>query len=462
MRTFIRRLIDILDGTPTIKRAVNKGQSVVELALITPLIIILIVGIVEIGWFANNYLILLEVTRVGARRGAVLTGDNSPLVWNDEASIHWELEDPDDPGNANAGLREQVRRCGSIGQPGTYVGFYNLVLCQMVNSLDPLRMRTDLPADAPEEERTDDIIISVFAVEMVENGPAGDFDFTAADYRNNRPSRPEDYDDELEYEYATQGWIPVVVGRFPTNANECTVWEDTTTDPPTYFFDNSTSSSPLERDPFDYIHDDALTTVPLDWTGVPGVSYVGGDPFVDADGRELPTDYPIELYTGDPPTWTPMGLDTRAEMQRGFVLTGYHRVQADDVTVNNGAGSFTARLYCFGSEWTIYDVQELLLGEGFVMSPDEIAAMRAIDPDFGRDGAGNDIDTRQFFADLGLVLVEIYWRHELLLDIPVFSPVFNALGDDQTTIYVWSAFPAPAASPDIQFDLTTANFFDPS
>ncbi|MCL4253483.1 MAG: pilus assembly protein, partial [Anaerolineae bacterium] len=66
MRKLLKTVIKILDGTPQprgkkIKR--QSGQSVLEMTFITPLIIILLVGLVEIGWFARNYLTLLEVSR---------------------------------------------------------------------------------------------------------------------------------------------------------------------------------------------------------------------------------------------------------------------------------------------------------------------------------------------------------------------------------------------------------------
>ncbi len=65
MRTFIKKIIQLLDGTPSVYGKRQSGQSVVELALITPILIVLLAGLVEIGWFANNYLNLLDVTRAG-------------------------------------------------------------------------------------------------------------------------------------------------------------------------------------------------------------------------------------------------------------------------------------------------------------------------------------------------------------------------------------------------------------
>ena len=86
MRASFVKLIQVLDGTPAVYGKRQSGQSVVELALITPILIILLAGLIEIGWFANNYLSLLDVTRAGARRGAVLQDQQSPLFWDNKGS----------------------------------------------------------------------------------------------------------------------------------------------------------------------------------------------------------------------------------------------------------------------------------------------------------------------------------------------------------------------------------------
>jgi hypothetical protein len=59
-------------------------------------------------------------------------------------------------------------------------------------------------------------------------------------------------------------------------------------------------------------------------------------------------------------------------------------------------------------------------------------------------------DQREFLPTQGLVLVEIFWQHELFLAFPAFSPLLDALGE-RTTISAWAAFPAPGAEPNIQF-----------
>jgi hypothetical protein len=48
----------------------ERGQSFVELALILPLLVLLLVGLVETAFFARTYLIVLEASRESARLGA--------------------------------------------------------------------------------------------------------------------------------------------------------------------------------------------------------------------------------------------------------------------------------------------------------------------------------------------------------------------------------------------------------
>jgi len=461
MRKFLKRVVEILDGTPATYGKPEGGQSVLEMTLITPLLIILIVGIVEIGWYAHNYLTLLEVSRVGARRGAVLTGDNSPLKWDEDASTHyrhphidprfpdfdageafgdaglWTQYEWDGDGSTNEGInrrRFDVRQCPPA--PNTYVGFYNLVLCQMEASMTPLEIKwTDEPDD-----QTDDIIISVFSVQMVNNDTianGGDLDLSGDHYNDN--VRTIDID---EYE---PGWIPVVVGRFPATTNECNMWRRVDGAGTTLFRNDA-----FERDPFDYYQNEDSPDI-IDVREPVNNQIVGS--------------YPLEMayefrnaQTGER-SWISMGYDETPEMQRGFNYTGYRRVEQIEKFADAGGDEFDAELFCYGSDWSVYDVQELLKSRQFRLSQSELQQMRdEVDPNFGLDSEGRPIDTGQFLPSQGLILVEIYWRHQLLMDIPVFSPVFQALGSSRTTIYVWSAFPVPAATPDLSYNLTWEDY----
>jgi hypothetical protein len=75
--------------------------------------------------------------------------------------------------------------------------------------------------------------------------------------------------------------------------------------------------------------------------------------------------------------------------------------------------------------------------------------VRDLETLFNLNNFGLTNQTREFLPDYGITLTEVYWRHELLLRFPAFSPVFNALGN-QTTVHVWAAFPTPSIEPRIR------------
>lgn len=51
-------------------RKTQRGQAVVEMALVLPILIMLIFGIIEFGRILNTYMIVTNLSREGARQGA--------------------------------------------------------------------------------------------------------------------------------------------------------------------------------------------------------------------------------------------------------------------------------------------------------------------------------------------------------------------------------------------------------
>jgi Flp pilus assembly protein TadG len=49
----------------------EEGQGIVEFALVLPVLLALVLGIVQFGITFNNYLTITDATRVGARKAAV-------------------------------------------------------------------------------------------------------------------------------------------------------------------------------------------------------------------------------------------------------------------------------------------------------------------------------------------------------------------------------------------------------
>lgn len=67
----------------------KKGQSLVETALVLPIIILILMGILDFGMMFNNYLIISNASREGARSAAVGASDNeiAAVVENVSAAL---------------------------------------------------------------------------------------------------------------------------------------------------------------------------------------------------------------------------------------------------------------------------------------------------------------------------------------------------------------------------------------
>ncbi len=376
-----KKIFQILDGTPAVYGQHTRGQSVVELALVTPLLIVLLMGLAEIGWFANNYLILLETTRVGARYGAIQTGDTSPLLWPNNASLIPSLQ----PDTASFATAQDYRVCSNLSSKPQTRRFYNTIICRMFDAMAPLAFRGDdpaTPAIVNDGNGVDDVVVSAFTLQTV-NPTDTNIPSAMRTKLALNPSFPNNQQQVL------------VIGRYPTNANECTY--DTATDKDT-------------RDPFNYI----------DYTAA---GYTDGPTrnYIVPVGADIPEN---RLYYED------LGYDTGAERQRGFAFTGQHIIVS---TRANVAGQ-----QCYGSEWTLDRVEKLMNVANFSLL---------------------NQTQRSSLPSEGLVLVEMFWHHSLLLRNPFFNPVFSILNDpsnptgEGAVISVWAAFPLPTTEGRIKYAL---------
>lgn len=412
MRRVLKQILQILDGTPAVYGSPVRGQSVVELVLVTPLLIMLIMGLAEIGWFANNFLILLETARIGARYGTVQTNDTSPLNWNNAYSLSPDAFPasygiPNNPPANDPKLLDAYRRrkCSQIKEKQEYQGFYNVIACVMLNSMSPLPFRSavtdqdDIVEDNP--NNIDDIVISAFSLQTL----------NVSDSWANKGTYRTDAQKSLVPGIATNQQQVLVVGRFPTNANECTVNSSGGFYTPAANFYTGTDWQTWDnRDPFDYIQDNGSSN---DYILI-------NNSVADTDSNR----FYLEMIVGRDPLGLPkFGVDSNIaadnntwERQRGWSLTGQHRI----TNTNNN---------CVGSEWTMAEVQQLInLPQFNLVLKDERARL----------------------PSQGIVMVEMFWDHQLLLKNPIFNPVWTLLGN-RTTISVWAAFPVPAVEPRIRY-----------
>lgn len=391
MRKFLKRIIDILDGVPAARPDRSRGQSLVEMTVITPLLLIMFVGMVEIGWFAQNYLNLVEAAKVGARRAPFLNGVYSPQQWNEAASqppipeLGFALTSGD-PGY-NDDPRVIYRGMAGIGPQSCETidvdeyGFFNTIACTVVDAMDPLRLKLG--------NRKDDVVVSGFSIQRMKviSGGSEPYEIDPSAHGSTTP-----------YETGSQ---VVVVGRWPSTANECYLWG--------------------ERDPFDWITNDTL-----DWDYVQNPA-----------GPQYP-DIRINYELG---VWDELALDyagwldSGMEKVVGFSWTGQRQIE--DANRN--------RIDCWGSQWTMERVEELVNLPRFIP-----------------EGSLDEEERKQYFPSLGLAIVEIYWEHTLLLEsFPLlssrWSPIYQAMGGDDPNstadvVFAWAAFPAPAAEPRLVFN----------
>ncbi|MGI6621922.1 MAG: pilus assembly protein [Clostridiaceae bacterium] len=61
------------------KKPRSKGQSLVETAIILPVILLLVLGIIDFGLIFNNYILITNASREGARLAA-LGGSDSEII----------------------------------------------------------------------------------------------------------------------------------------------------------------------------------------------------------------------------------------------------------------------------------------------------------------------------------------------------------------------------------------------
>ncbi|MDX2159776.1 MAG: TadE family protein [bacterium] len=435
------RLLEILDGTPAVyapAAPMNKrrGQSLVEMALLTPIVFILFAGLVEIGWLANTYLNLLDITRYGARYASTLSDDRSPFFWEDRSSYvpndnvpslyEMRYSSPAQEVTENF-LRRQQREdwgvafdsqplnppveaafsvCGSDNEQ-----FYSDVVCRMILSLPDIR--TSQPTRFNPYNGVDDVIVSAFSLELVDV-PADPNPGSTEDRWSDPAVRP------------LSANLPqlMVVGRYPTNANECQANEDGTLNP--FVFDL--------RDPFDVNNNGKVDTrsAPLAATNP---SLYNQNNFSELEGFDANTGTVVRISDGGTPTdFTDDTIDSNIEKQVGFQWYG------NNVIPDTG---------CIGSTWTSARIEQLLNLPNY-----ELVATATPGGSVGFPTATPmpDAERRRMLPSQGVVLVEVYWEHQILLPIPVLSPVYEAISRDGTPdLYLWAIFPLPSTDPYIEF-----------
>ncbi len=392
MRKTLKQLMDVLDGKPN----AAKGQSLVESAITFPILILMVLGLAELGFAMNYYLTMLDLVREAGRRGANL----SPVFWDDNDTRNYNRLDcdtfapPDGTShiynlgdNLNQNRRvprgpDAARYGYRVGPEGSF-GFFDGIVCQIILSMYPMEFEDARPwgndgltppinPDRRAEFTKNDIVVSAFSYTML--------DF-------NKPFKGSDAGGVRGPTVPSNGLYVRVTGRYPRDNRYCTTSEGLGDD----------------RDPFDYKTPDLYSawrrSRPADIDEL-GYGVGMSDPRYNDPRENIITDL------------TSQGI-------RGFVFTG-NSIGTVDNSDPNG--------YCIGSQFTVQDVEERL------------------------NSSLATIGLEAYRPNGGLVLVEMYWQYHPRFFQPI-SALFGGgffAGEDGTlandpVFHVFGFFPAPGA-----------------
>jgi TadE-like protein len=223
MKDTLQNILAALDGKPR----GTKGQSLVEMTVTIPVLLLMVLSLIEIGFFANNYLTVMDVVREAGRRGASF----SPLTWSETNTRNEEAMDCDS-GTAGENVfsldgvilptTRRVPRSNALLGPLGYtngnetrtLGYYDSVVCQAMFSIEPLEFEglnwgvggTTQPPNENVLFGRNDMVVSVVS-------------FTRINY--NDPALVS-----ARGPLAPAGSYVTITGRYPKNNRYCTVTGD--------------------------------------------------------------------------------------------------------------------------------------------------------------------------------------------------------------------------------------------
>ena len=432
MRDRIRGILKVLDGQPSRVR----GQGLVELALTTPLLILLILGVTEIGFLANNMLTLMDTVREASRRAVTL----DPRSWTAGAARWGERMDCDwhsdtfalSIGNPPAANRDSatewrgVNRLPGYTKTGTVVidpntgatqaladkesyEFFDAVACYAISILSPLQFNDD------ETWGQDDLVVSVVSYATMNYSATGPY---------GGPNPIPGYGPAITAGRTTmiasdpsKAYEVTVTGRWPLENRFCT-----STPAGTDVFDDY-------RDPFDYNRRSNLNYIITKVPNVGTAPIVKVPPPVVSDNGAGANDE-NELYETDPngapfPYKSILNMG-QSQQVRGYVFTGKYRMP-------NG---------CWGSRFTVKAVEDLL-------NQQVSASTTTQDNLRGKTTNG------------AVVIVEMHWQYHPFFIGRIYGDVASIFNRDvrsgstpeedrainDPVLYVYSMFSVSAAEP---------------
>lgn len=447
IRQTLGKIVSVLDGQPTGLR----GQSLVEMALTTPMLLLMILGLTEIGFLANNYMILMDAVRVGGRDAVTMkpSAPDFPVRGSLQNAAQYDGArnrsrmgcSPYDlqqkhydgliPGNTTNGYRF----IDSIPHPpfpanyyrgdwynaalvggndltanayGYYIGpidgsfkFFDEIACQVSNAMNPLLFNDDDSQTATFLSQ-DDIVVSAISFDKI------DYTSVVAAGRQNAgvggcyngcamyPTGPQSLGNS---------WV-TVTGRWPIENRFCG-------------YKSGATLVGDYRDPFDYMRNefdqdwhngsqangqtlDQHPSTPFTYEGVPYNSHNDFD-------STLGVGYVLDITKANKIDATNInnafaGGDNQGV--RGWVFSGHHR----------STGSANSPDDCIGSEFRVQDIEQRL----------------------NQDPTWNPLTPNG-----GMIIVEVFWQHHPLFFGPLFEGFNHKPGNDPV-LHVWGMFPLPS------------------
>jgi hypothetical protein len=138
----------------------QRGQSLLELALTLPMVLLLLAGLVEVGFFINEYIDVIDATREAARFG-------TNLVYTDTFTYDNPADDsgPDDDGDGFVDGDQGY--CTGSNDPQQTTHFYYVVACLARDNLSRVEgLNLELKGahkGVACADCADDIVISLFS-----------------------------------------------------------------------------------------------------------------------------------------------------------------------------------------------------------------------------------------------------------------------------------------------------------
>jgi Flp pilus assembly protein TadG len=451
MRRTLDKVLKILDGQPTGKR----GQSFVEMAFTTPFLIFMVMGAVEIGFAANNFLILQDAVREAGRQAVNL----DPTTWGDNESRNQESMDCDNTINTwnlsvhPIGTGEEGKAAGDRdgrsqttgpityglgidnnpniphdprGQalkslatnpyfdpfyvtaappsakdgtsPDAPSGFFDQVACQAVAAMSPLTLNDS------DTNSKDDVVVSAISYTNLDYTSTG-FNIGGITGTPNTGNQGPSYPLTAGNNHGDH-WM-TVTGRYPIENRYCRTSAV------------ATGADMDNRDPFDYLRHDMDTVftngragtfsaggfnlspddIPLNPSGTPAVT----------SGNER---YERVVDTAAIPTSSSHMQDFYLLEINGSASNSNQNVRGYTLMGNNKSSPNN----CYGSSFTVQDIEAKL---------------------------NLDANNNPAAPNSGLVIVEIFWQYHPL----VFGPLFEGFNSQDKTadpvFHVWGFFPVP-------------------